>query len=114
MDHKARTEFGLKPCCLRRHYIACVCDIDELVHSHGIKSQGHLHFATVHTALELLEAAYAAYEVYTLVRTQVGDTQDITQDEVGADSHVKHADRILVVICALFSGEAVPLAFEIK
>ena len=69
----------LKPCCLRRHYIACVCDIDELVHSHGIKSQGHLHFATVHTALELLEAAYAAYEVYTLVRTQVGDTQDITR-----------------------------------
>ena len=67
VDHKAGAEFGLKPCGLRRHDVACVGNVDQLIHCHGIKCKCHLHLAGVYSALQLLKSADTPYEVDTVV-----------------------------------------------
>ena len=100
VDDQTRAELGLEPCGLRRHDVACISDVDELIHGHGIKGEGHLHLTAVDTAFQLAQTADTAHEVDTLVGAQVGDAEYVAQDEVGAYRYVKHSDRILVVVCA--------------
>jgi len=114
VDHETGTELRLEPSGLRRHDVASVGDVYELVHGHGIEGESHLHLTAVHATLKLSEAAYATDEVYALVRTEVGDSEYVAEDKVGAYGYVEHADRILVVVCACLCSERIPAAVEIE
>lgn len=105
VDYETASEFRLKPCGLGRHNITGIGDIDELVHGYGVEGESHLHFTAVNSALQFTEATDTAYEVDSLVATEVSDSEDVTENEVAGYCHVKHADRILIIVCTLFSGE---------
>lgn len=105
MDYETRTQFGLEPCCLGRHDVACVGNLHQLVHGDGIEGESHLHLTAVDTAFQLAQAADTADEVDTFVGTQVGDAQDVAQDEVGAYGNVKDTDGVLVIVSAGFGCE---------
>ena len=113
MDHEAGAEFGLEPSGLRRHDIAGIGYVHELLHRNGIESQGHGHLARVNATLQLFEAADAAYEVDALVGAEIGDAEDVAQDKVRRDCYIEHTDRVIVVICAFAGSQRIPAAFEI-
>ena len=50
VDSETTTELRLEPCGLRRHYIARICDIYELLHRNWIEGESYLHLAVVNSA----------------------------------------------------------------
>lgn len=114
VDDEAGAKLGLEPGGLGRHDVAGVGYAHQLVHRHGEQGEGHGHFSAVDTALELAEAAYAAHEVDALVGTQVGDAEDVAQNEVAAHGHIQGADRVVVVVCSGAGRQRVPAPFEIQ
>lgn len=114
MDYEAGAKFRLEPCGLRRHDVAGVGNVDELVHRDRIEGKGHLHLTGVDAALKFVETADTTYEVDSFVGAEVSDTEDIAQDEVGTYGHVEHADRILVIVGALLGSQRVPLFAEVE
>ncbi len=80
--HKSGAQFRLEPCGFRRHDIACVGYIHELLHAHRIKRERECHLARVDAALEFAESADSTHEVYPLVGAQVGYAEDIAQNQV--------------------------------
>ena len=67
VDYEAGSELGLEPCGLRRHDVAGVGDVDELIHCNRIEGESHLHLTAVNTFLELFESTDTAYEVDSFV-----------------------------------------------
>ena len=113
MDEETGTELGLEPCGLRRHDVAGVGNIDNLLHAHGIESEGNLHLAAVHATLQLAQSADTAHEVDALVRAQVLDAEHLVQDEVAEDGDVEHADGVIVVVGAGLGRQAVPHSLKV-
>ena len=105
VDYEAGTELGFEPCGLRRHDVAGVGDVDELVHGDWVEGEGHLHLTAVNTFLELFESTDAPNEVDALVAAEVGDAEDITEDKVAGNGHIEYADRVRVVECSGLSGQ---------
>lgn len=105
VDHETGAELRLKPGSLRGHDVAGVGDVDELIHGDGVEGEGHLHLAAVDTTFQFAKTTDTADEVDALVAAQVGDAEDVAQYEIGGDSHIEHADRILVVIGTLLGSE---------
>ena len=50
VDCKTGTELRLEPCGLRRHDVAAVGDVGELLHGNRIKRESDLHLTIVHAA----------------------------------------------------------------
>jgi len=50
MDCETGTELRLEPCGLRRHDVAAVGDVGELLHGNRIKRECNLHLTIVHAA----------------------------------------------------------------
>lgn len=53
VDGEAGTEFRLEPRGLRRHDVAGVGDVDELLHRDRVEGEGDLHLTAVNPAPEL-------------------------------------------------------------
>ena len=83
VDYEARAQLGFKPSGLRRHNVAGVGDVDDLLHRDGIEGEGDLHLAVVDATFQLAQTADTAHEVDTLVGAQVLDAQNLVEDEVG-------------------------------
>lgn len=49
VDCETGTELRLEPCGLRRHDVAAVGDVGELLHGNRIKRESNLHLTIVHT-----------------------------------------------------------------
>ena len=81
MDNKPRAEFRLKPCSLRRHNLAAVGYVHNLLHCDGIESQCHTHFATIHTTLQFAESAKTTDKIDAFVRTQIGYTKQLVENQ---------------------------------
>ena len=113
VDHHARAQLGLEPRRLRRHDVARVGDVDELLHRDGVEREGHGHLAAVDAALQLAQAADASHEVNPLRGAQVLDAQQTVQHQIREHRHVQHADGVVVVVGALLGREAVPVAGQI-
>ena len=92
MDHEAGAQLGLEPGGLRRHDVAGVGNVDDLLHAHGIEGEGDLHLAVVDATFQLAEAADAADEVDALVGTEVLDAEHLVEHEVAEDGDIEHAD----------------------
>ena len=97
VNGEARAQFGLEPGGLGRHDAAAVGNGHQLVHRDRIQGERDGHFAAVHPALELSEAADAAYEVDPLVRTAyvpysssgeitVPETSEVSLSQTGDDA----------------------------
>ena len=104
MNDQAAPQFGLKPRRFGWHYIAAVCDIDDLLHRDRVECKRHFHFAVIHPSLQLVKAADAAYKVYPFVRTQVFDAQYLVQYQIGRNSHIQNAYWVVVVVATGFGG----------
>ena len=114
MNNQSAAQLWLKPGCLRRHNLATVSNVHNLLHSNWMQGQCHLHLATIYTTLQLAESAKTAHEVDTLIRTQILDAQNIIQNQTGRDIYIEHADRILIIIGSRLGKQAVPLAVQIN
>ena len=79
VDDEARPEFGLEPSGFRGHDVACVGNIHKLFHADGIEREGHGHLARIDATLEFAESPDAADKVDALVRTQVGDAENVAE-----------------------------------
>ena len=113
MDEETGTELGLEPCGLRRHDIAGVGNVDQLLHRDRIKGESHLHLSGVHAAGKLPESADSSDEVYPLVCTKVLDSKDGVKDEVRKDRNIQYSYRILVIIPSGKGLERVPLTVKV-
>ena len=90
MDNQAGTQFRFEPGCLGRHDITGIGNIHQLLHGDRIKSQSHLHLATVHAMLQFSQATDAAYKINAFIRAKILYTQDFIQ----RSSHPGHrSDR---------------------
>ena len=114
MYHEAGAKFRLKPGGFWRHYVACIGYVHQLLHRHGIERQSHSHFSGIDTALQLAEAANATNEVDTLIAAQVGDAQNVAKDKVGGNCHIKHTDRVGIVVASFTRGKRIPAAAKIE
>lgn len=114
MDNQARAEFRLKPGSLRRHNVATVGDVHDLLHRDRIESQSPAHLAAIDTTFQLAEATETTDEVDTLVRAEILDIHQLVEDQTAGDIYVEHADRIVVVVGTLLGVEGVPVAVEIE
>lgn len=113
MDYEAGAELGLEPGGLRGHDVACVSNVDDLLHAHGIEGEGDLHLAVVDATFQLAEATDAADEVDALVSSEVLDAEHLVEDKVREDGDVEHADGVVVVVGTGLGGHLVPVAVEI-
>ena len=113
VDYESRAKFRFKPCCLGGHDVAAVGNIHQLFHRHREQREGHSHFAGIDTAFQFAEATDAADEVNALVATQVGDAENIAENEVILYWVIKDTDRVIVVICTRFCSQRIPLAAKI-
>ena len=114
MNNEAGTELRFKPSSFGRHDVAAVGNVDELAHCYRIKSQSHLHFAAVNPSLEFAETSDSAYEVDSLIAAKVSYSKNIAKDKVRRNSHVKNANRVVVIISAGVGCERIPLATHIE
>ena len=113
VDGEAGTEFRLEPRGLRRHDVAGVGDVDELLHRDMVEGEGDLHLTAVNPAAQLAKASDTTNEINPLVRAQILDSKHFVKYEVREDGHVKNSDRILVVVPARKGLQRVPLAVQI-
>ena len=105
MDYETRTEFRFEPSSFWRHDVACVGDVDDLLHSYRVKCKSDFHFARVNATFEFAKATDTAYEVDTFVRTEVFEAENFVEDEVRRDSYVENADWVFVVVSTFFGCE---------
>ena len=106
VDDKTRAELRLKPCSLRRHDLARISNVHNLLHRDGIESQSSTHLPTIHTALELAKTTQASYEVNTLRAAEITDIQNLIENQTAGDIDIKHSDRIIIVVGTLLSLQA--------
>ena len=92
MDNESGAELGLEPCGLRGHDVAAVGDSHELVHADRIESEGERHLAGIDTTLELSETTDTADEVDALVAAEIGDADQVAQNQIRRNSHIEHTD----------------------
>ena len=71
MDHHTRTEFRLEPGGLRRHDVARIGNVDELLHGNRVECESRLHLAAIDTLLQLFQAANTADEIDPFRRPQI-------------------------------------------
>ena len=83
VDNQTGSEFGLEPGGFRGHDVAGVGYVHQLLHRNWVKRQGHGHLPGVDAAFEFTESADTAYEVDALVGTEIVDTEDVAQNQVG-------------------------------
>ena len=76
VDHHSRPQFGFEPRGLRRHDVARVGNVDQLLHRDGVEGERRLHLPAVHTAFQLAQTADAAHEVDPLRGAQILDVQN--------------------------------------
>ena len=110
VDHEARAELRLKPSGLRRHDVASVGDVDDLLHRNRIEGESDFHFTAVDTTFQFAETTDATDEVDALVGTEILDAENLVEDEVGKDGDVEHSDGVVVIVGAGLCGQAVPVA----
>lgn len=110
MDNQTGTELRLEPGGFWGHDIAGIGNIHELLHRHGVERQSHGHLSGIDAALELAQAAYAAYEVDPLVRAQISDTKDVAEYKIGRYCDVEHTDGVGIVITSFTGRERIPVA----
>ena len=113
MDCETGTELRLEPCGLRRHDVAAVGDVGELLHGNRIKRESDLHLTIVHAAGKLAETTDSTYEINAFVRTEILDTQNLVKNQIRKDRHIEDADRVLVIISSGLCLKRVPLALQI-
>lgn len=76
VNGEAGAELRFEPCCLRRHYVACICDVDELLHGDRVEGEGYHHFSAVHAALQFAQPSDSANEIDSVIRAQIFDAQN--------------------------------------
>ena len=113
VDCETGTELRLEPCGLRRHDVAAVGDVGELLHGNRIKRESDLHLTIVHAAGKLAETTDSTYEINAFVRAEILDTQNLVKNQVRKDRHIEDADRVLVIISSGLCLKRVPLALQI-
>ena len=74
MDNQARAELRLEPRRLRRHDIARIGNVHQLLHRYGIERKGHPHLAAIDATLQFAQAPDAANEIDAFIRAQIFDT----------------------------------------
>ena len=89
-----------KPRGFRRHDVARIGNVHQLLHGNRIECQRHLHFAAVHTFLQFTQSADTAHKVDTLVRAQVLDAENLVQNQVGRNRDIQHPNRVVIVVSA--------------
>ena len=82
MYDESTAQLRFKPCSLRRHDIARVGYVHDLLHCDRIESEGSLHLSAVYSALEFAEPSESSDEVYALVASEVLDAEDVIEDEL--------------------------------
>ena len=87
MHYQSAAQLWFKPSGLGRHNVTAVGYVHNLLHTNGIQGKRHLHFATVHSAAQFVQAAQSAHKVNTLARAQVLYVQDVVQDKLAADTY---------------------------
>ena len=97
---ETRPQFGFEPSRLGGHDVARVGNIHELFHRDGVEGESHFHLSAVDTAFQLFETAYAAYEVDAFVAAQVGDAQNVAQNQVRRNRDIEYPDGVVVVVGA--------------
>ena len=105
MDHKTRAKFRLEPCGLGRHDVATVGNIHQLLHGYGIESERHGHFARVNSAFQFAEPADSTDEIDALIRTEIGDAEDVAENKVARDCHVQHTYGVIVIVGSGLRGQ---------
>ena len=83
--HQPGTQFRFEPGSLRRHNVSCIGNIHQLLHRNRIKCQSHFHFAAVNPSAQFAQAADSPYKVNPAIRTQILDSQNFVQNQVGRD-----------------------------
>ena len=114
MDDKPRAELRLEPRSLRRHDIARVSNIDQLLHRDGIERKSELHLTAIDTLLQLTKATDTTDKVNALIRAQVLDAEEFVEDEIRRDRHVKHADGVVVIVRTRLRRERIPVVTEVE
>ena len=74
----------------------------------------HFHFATVNPSAQFAQAADSPYKVDPAIRTQILDSQNFVQNQVGRDGHIQYTYRIIIVISTRFGCQAIPFAIQIE
>ena len=114
MNYQSRTQLRFEPSGLGRHDIAGIGNVHQLLHGHRITRQSHFHLTADPPLLHLAQPAEPADNGETLVGTEVFDTEDFIQYQVGRNGNIQHADRVIVVVSARLCRKAVPLAVQVK
>ena len=66
VDYQSRTEFWLKPCCLRRHDVARISYVHDLLHRNRVEGKCCTHLTTVNATLQFTESTQTTNEVDAL------------------------------------------------
>ena len=82
VDNQTAAELRFEPGSLRRHNVTRICNVHQLLHCYGMQRQSDLHFATIHRLLQLTQTTDTSYKVDALIATQIGNSEDITQNQV--------------------------------
>ena len=114
MDHHTRTEFRLEPGGLRRHDVARIGNVDELLHGNRVECESRLHLAAIDTLLQLFQAANTADEIDPFRRPQILDVEQLVEYQVRQHGYVQHSDRIVVIVRTRLRREAIPLTVEVE
>lgn len=82
VDYQSRAELRFEPGRFRRHDVARIGNVHQLLHRYRIEGQRHLHLAAVHALLQLAQSADTSHEIDALVAPQVLNAQNLIQDQV--------------------------------
>ena len=113
MDGESGAELRLEPGRFRRHDIARIGNIDQLLHGNRIEGKGNFHLAAVNPAGKFSESTDPTDEINSFVRTEILDPEQFIQYKIGKDRYIENADRVVVVIPSGLRLEAIPFVSEI-
>lgn len=114
MNDQSGTQFRFKPRSLRRHDLATVGNIHDLLHRHRIEGKCRTHLSAVDTTLQFTQSAKTTYEVDALGGTEVADIQYLVENQTTADIHVEHTDGVGIVVSTLLRFQTIPVLVEIE
>src|SRR5579872_17081 len=113
MRQQSIPQFGLEPGALGRHHLPAVRDVEQLLDTYGIKTEGSLHFTAVYSSLQLFQSTDTADKVDPLVGTGILYGQKFVQNVLLKDGHIQDTDGACAE-SAFFGNQFVPAAIDIK
>ena len=113
LHKESGAKFWFEPSCLWWHDVASVCDVGELFHGDGVKSECDAGVSIVYPSFQLGKTTDSAYEVDARGCSHILDAENWGEDIVGEYAHVENADWVGIIVGPMFGCELVPLALEV-